>query len=110
VAFWENFFLQCDANNLLSQAKTWQNHNVGLTPGFNGDHQKALASIKARAVVMPGQTDLYFPVEDNAAEIGCMANATLKPIPSIWGHFAGFGINAPDNEFIDRAIKECLAE
>jgi len=109
VAFWENFFLQCDANNLLSQAKTWQTHNVGLSPGFNGDHKKALASIKAKAVVMPGQTDLYFPPEDNAAEVACMPNAVLKPIPSIWGHFAGFGINPPDIDFIDRAIKECLA-
>jgi homoserine O-acetyltransferase len=110
VAFWENFFLQCDANNLLSQAKTWQTHNVGTSPGFNGDHKKALASIKARAVVMPGQTDLYFPVEDNATEVACMPNAVLKPIPSIWGHFAGFGINTADTEFLDRAIKECLAE
>jgi len=39
-----------------------------------------------------------------------MPNAVLKPIPSIWGHFAGFGMNAADTEFIDRAIKECLAE
>jgi len=110
IAFWENFMLQCDANNLLSQAKTWQNHNVGTTPGFNGNHQKALASITAKAVVMPGQTDLYFPVEDNVAEVECMPNAVLKPIPSVWGHFAGFGMNAVDTEFLDRAIKGCLAE
>jgi len=110
VAFWENFFLQCDANNLLSQAKTWQSHNVGTTPGFNGDWKKALAAVKAKAMVMPGQTDLYFPVADNAAEVACMPNAMLKPIPSIWGHFAGFGMNAADTDFIDKTIKECLAE
>jgi homoserine O-acetyltransferase len=109
VGFWENFFLQCDANDLLSQAETWQNHNVGWTQGFNGDWKKALASVHAKAVVMPGQTDLYFPVEDNAAEVECMPHAVLKPIPSVWGHFAGFGMNPPDSEFIDKAIKECLA-
>ena len=110
VRFWETFFLQCDANDLLSQAKTWQTHNVGDTPGFGGDHKKALASITARAVVMPGQTDLYFPPEDSEAEVACMPNAILKAVPSIWGHFCGAGINPVDTDFIDRAIKECLAE
>ena len=110
VRFWETFFLQCDANDLLSQAKTWQTHNVGETPGFGGDHKRALASITARAVVMPGQTDLYFPPEDSAAEVECMPNAILKTVPSIWGHFCGAGINPVDTDFIDRTIKECLAE
>ena len=110
VRFWETFFLQCDANDLLSQAKTWQTHNVGDTPGFGGDHKRALASITARAVVMPGQTDLYFPPEDSAAEVECMPNAILKTVPSIWGHFCGAGINPVDTDFIDRTIKECLAE
>jgi len=107
ACFWENFMLQHDANNLLSQIQTWQAHNVGWSSGFNGDHEKALASIKARAVVMPCQTDLYFPPEDSAAEVRCIANAELKIIPSIWGHAAGF--NVADNEFIDQAIKACLA-
>ncbi len=110
VRFWETFFLQCDANDLLSQAKTWQTHNVGDTPGFGGDHKRALAAIAARAVVMPGQTDLYFPPEDSAAEVECMPNAILKTVPSIWGHFCGAGINPVDTDFIDQAIKNCLAE
>ena len=61
VYFWENFFLQCDANNLLAQAKTWQDHNVGDSPGFDGDWRKALATVSAKAMILPGQTDLYFP-------------------------------------------------
>ena len=109
VYFWENFFLQCDANNLLSQAKTWQDHNVGDSPGFDGDWKKALASVSARAMLMPCQTDLYFPPEDNEAEVACMSNAVLKPIPSIWGHLAGIGMNPMDNDFLDATIKECLA-
>ena len=109
VAFWEHFFLQCDANNLLSQARTWQTHNVGTTPGFDGDHKKALGAITAKAVVMPGQTDLYFPPEDNEAEVAYMPNAVLKPIPSIWGHFAVFS-NPVDAEFLNQAMQECLAK
>lgn len=110
VRFWETFFLQCDANDLLSQAMTWQTHNVGETPGFNGDHRRALASIKAEAIVMPGQTDLYFPPEDSAAEVACMSRTTQKTVPSIWGHFCGAGINPVDTDFIDQAVKTCLAE
>ena len=109
VYFWENFFLQCDANNLLAQAKTWQDHNVGDTPGFDGDWKKALASVSARVTLMPCQTDLYFPPEDNEAEVACLSNAVLNPIPSIWGHLAGIGMNPVDNDFLDTAIKECLA-
>ncbi|WP_223164064.1 alpha/beta fold hydrolase [Nocardioides mesophilus] len=61
IGFWEGFFLVKDANNLLAMAWTWQNGNIGNTPGFDGDHERALASIKAKMIVMPGEKDLYFP-------------------------------------------------
>jgi homoserine O-acetyltransferase/O-succinyltransferase len=32
---------------------------------------------------------LYFPVADNALEMPHLAQAELRPIPSIWGHVAG---------------------
>jgi homoserine O-acetyltransferase len=39
-----------------------------------------------------------------------MPNATLIPVPSIWGHFAGGpGTNPADVEFIDNKLKELLA-
>jgi homoserine O-acetyltransferase len=107
--FWESFVMQHDANNLLGQIHTWQTHNVGDSPGFSGDYKKALASITAKAVVMPCQTDLYFPPEDSEEESRYIPNAELKVIPSIWGHFAGIGLNTADTEFIDNAIKACLA-
>ena len=109
VAFWEGFFLRKDANNLLAMLWTWQHGNIGNTPGFDGDFEKALGAIKAKAIVMPGKTDLYFPPEDNEYEVKFMPNAELRVIPSIWGHFAGGGINPDDTEFIDRNLKELLA-
>ncbi len=110
VAFWEGFFLRKDANNLLAMLWTWQNGNIGNTPGFDGDFEKALSAIKPKAFVMPGQTDLYFPPEDNELEVKHMPDAELRMIPSIWGHFAGGGINSVDTDFIDRNIKELLAQ
>ena len=59
---------------------------------------------------MPGQTDLYFPPEDNAYEVAHMPHAEFRPIPSVWGHCAGcMGINPADGKFIDDALKELLA-
>ena len=109
VAFWEGFFLPKDANNLLAMLWTWQHGDVGMTPGFDGDLEAALGSIQAKAIVMPGQTDLYFPPEDNEYEVSHMKNAEFRPIPSIWGHFAGGGMNPADTKFIDDALKELLS-
>ena len=110
VAFWEGFFLPKDANNLLTMLWTWQNGDLSDNEVFNGDFEKALGAIKARAYVMPGQTDLYFPVADSEIEVANMPNAELVPMPSIWGHFAGGpGLNSADVKFLDDRIKELLA-
>ena len=73
-------------------------------------YEKALASIAARAVVMPAEKDLYFPPEDERYAVERMPNAELRIIPGVWGHFAGGGLNPTDIRFIDEAIKELLSE
>ena len=109
VAFWEGFFLKKDANNLLTMLWTWQNGNIGNTPGFDGNFEKALGAIKAKAIVMSAYMDLYFPPEDNEYEVKFMPNAEFRVIKSVWGHFAGGGMKADDTKFIDDSIKELLA-
>lgn len=104
----EEYWLAGDANNFLSQAITWQKNNVGNTPGFNGDHEKALRSIKAKVFFMPCQTDLYFPIWDAEYESRFIPNVKLVPIPSLWGHSAGLGVNPVDNDFLNATIKEFL--
>ena len=43
VGFWEGFFLDGrDANNLLTMLWTWQNGDVGRTPGIDGSYEEAL--------------------------------------------------------------------
>jgi homoserine O-acetyltransferase/O-succinyltransferase len=109
VAFWEGFFLPKDANNLLAMLWSWQYGDISANPVFNGDFKKALGAIKAKALVMPGEMDLYFPVVDNEWEVKHMPNAVCRPIPGVWGHFAGGGANPPDTKFIDDNLKELLA-
>ena len=110
VAFWEGFFLPKDANNLLTMLWTWQNGDISANDKFKGDFDKALGAIKPKALVMPGQTDLYFPPEDSKYEVSKMPNAEFRPIPSIWGHFAGGpGTNPVDVKYLDNCLKELLA-
>lgn len=51
---------QTDPENLLAMLQTWQNGDVSNQTPYAGDLQKALASIRARTLVLPSQTDLYF--------------------------------------------------
>lgn len=110
VAFWEGFFLPKDPNNLLAMLWTWQNGDISANEIYNGDFERSLRSIKAKAFVMPSRTDLYFPPEDSEFEVAHMPNAQLVPVESVWGHFAGGpGTNPVDVAFIDARLKELLA-
>lgn len=109
IGFWEGYFLQKDPNNLLCMLDTWQNGDISNNEIYKGDFQKALGSIKAKAVVMPGLTDLYFPKEDSEFEVENLKNGQLLVIPSIWGHWAGGpGTNPEDVRFIDDALRNLL--
>ena len=99
-----------DANDLLAQATTWQTHNVGDTAEFSGDLEAALRSIEARVLMMPSETDLYFPPEDAIYESQFIPDVELLQIPTVWGHSAGLGINPEDVTFLNNAIRRFLAE
>ena len=68
-----NFIPGADANDLILQARTWEKHDVGTTPGFNGNVEAALRSIKVPFLYMPSETDLYFPVGDARYEAQFMS-------------------------------------
>lgn len=109
VDFWEAFWLRLDANNLLSQLRTWQSADIAKTPGYDGDLERALRSIRAKAVLSPGETDLYFPPADMAWEAAHMPNAELRTIPGPWGHLSEAGIDPGCNEFLGNSIRALLA-
>lgn len=110
VSFWEGRRVLSDANNFLAMIWTWQNADLSDNLLYGGDYEKALGAIKAKAIVMPCVTDLYFTPEDSQIEVGFMPNAEYRPIQSIWGHLAGGpGFNPADAMFVDDAMKELLA-
>jgi len=76
-----------------------------------GDLNKCLSQIKAKGLIMPSKTDLYFPPEDSENEVAAMKNtARLVVIESVWGHMAGGGSNKRDTDFMVAEIKKFLEE
>lgn len=104
-----HFIPGADANDLILQMRTWERHDVGTTPGFNGDVERALRSIKVPLLYMPSETDLYFPVGDARFEATFIPGVTLAPIPSLWGHTAGAASNPADGKFLNETIGHFLA-
>jgi len=98
-----------DANNLILQVRTWERHDVGGTPGFGGDVEKALRSIKVPFLYMPSETDLYFPLTDANYERQFMSTVVFAPIRSLWGHPAGAVASPEDRTFLNQTISKFLA-
>ena len=106
--FRTNFIPGADANDLILQARTWEKHDVGATPSFGGNVEKALGSIRVPFLYMPSETDLYFPIGDARYEAAFMPGVSLVPIPSLWGHTAGAGGNPADEKFLNDTIGRFL--
>lgn len=108
VRAWEGNYLRRHAEDLLSMIETWYQSDISDNAIYGGDLGKALGSIKARAIIMPSMTDLYFTPEDSEAETRQMPNAEFRPITSIWGHRAGNPVQNPEDETALRAAVRSL--
>ena len=52
---------RADPENMLVMLQTWQSGDCSAQEPYNGDFEKSLSSIKAKTLVLPAETDLYFP-------------------------------------------------
>jgi homoserine O-acetyltransferase len=108
-ANWDARFATRDPANLLAHLATWRAADISAGT-YGGDLPAALAAIRARVLLMPGETDLYFRVADNARELPHLRHAELVPIPSIWGHLAGNPQRNPaDAAFLRQQVARWLA-
>ncbi|PNY25587.1 Homoserine O-acetyltransferase [Tolypocladium capitatum] len=111
--FWETWALSKDPENMLTMLHTWQAGDCSDQELYKGDFELAMRSIKAKTLVLPGKTDLYFPPEDSEYEVKCMSDGIGKciPFPSIWGHWAGGpGTSVQDLDWLDHKLKAFLAD
>ncbi|HEY2609353.1 MAG TPA: alpha/beta fold hydrolase [Reyranella sp.] len=110
VRSWEASFLRRKASDLMAQLWTWQAGDISANDLYRGDLPMALAGIKAKVLLMPSATDLYFQTDDNRAELPHLKSAGLAEIPSVWGHRAGNpAANPEDAAFIDKEVTQFLS-
>jgi homoserine O-acetyltransferase/O-succinyltransferase len=99
-----------DANDWLYQSWAYDAHNLGTTPGFNGDYYRALRSIKAKTLIMAGQEDLLNPEAEAAEAARYIRDARFMLInpPAMQGHAAAGGALPPENEHLNTEIARFL--
>ncbi|GAB7355114.1 hypothetical protein MBLNU459_g5690t1 [Dothideomycetes sp. NU459] len=113
VDFWEAWGLSKDPENMLTMLYTWQAGDCSDQEPYNASFEAAMKGIKAKALVLPSKTDLYFPPEDSEYEVECMAPGIGKcePFPSIWGHWAGGpGQSTEDVKWLDDKLRAFFAD
>ncbi len=93
-----------DANNMISQVRTMQHHDISN----GGDLAGALRAIRVPVLYMPAETDLYMPIGDARDEARFIPQVTFVPIESLWGHPAGAGASPADSTFTNRVITRFL--
>src|SRR5436305_8136677 len=93
-----------DANDWIYQTWAYERHDVGTTPDFNGDTAKALASIKAKTLILTGTKDLLNPESEpqeagkNIADVKMITNSP----GTVTGHTSAGGSIPSDVEFLNR--------
>lgn len=109
VRSWEANYRKRDPRDLIAMLDTWLRCDLSDNPIYNGDYDRALASIQAKTYVIPSSSDLYFIPADCAREAALIPRAEYHPIPSIWGHRAGNPYQNPqDAAFLRQAIADLL--
>jgi homoserine O-acetyltransferase/O-succinyltransferase len=99
-----------DANDYIYQTWAYERHDVGTTTGFGGDTAKALASIKAKTLILTGTKDLlnpeFEPIEAGKNIVG-VKMVTISP-GSVTGHASAGGFFPADVELLNRETSAFL--
>lgn len=68
------------------QSWAYDEHDVGMTSGFDGDTKAALRTIKSPTLLLIPKLDLYNPVADATEAAGLIPNGTLVRLDGHAGH------------------------
>lgn len=98
-----------DATDWLFQSRAYEAHDLGTSPGFGGDTAAALASIRARTLVLAPPLDLFNPAGEAAAIAAAIPGARHAVIPSVQGHQAAGTASPDDGVFLNAEIGAFLA-
>jgi homoserine O-acetyltransferase/O-succinyltransferase len=93
-----------DADDWIYQTWAYEKHDVGTSPGFNGDTAKALGSIKAKTLILTGTKDLLNPEFEPQSAAKFIKDARVITISpgTVSGHASAGGGFPADVEFLNR--------
>jgi len=99
-----------DANDYIYQTWAYEAHDVGTTPGMNGDYVKALRTIKAKTLIMTGTKDLLNPEYEALEAARYIRDVRTVPINPdfVTGHYAAGGFIPADVEQINLEVERLL--
>jgi homoserine O-acetyltransferase/O-succinyltransferase len=108
---WGAYYLDVqDARDLyyrtIASGRGW----IGDTPGFNGDLQAILASIKANVLYIMSRDDLFFPPQHVHGYVRSIPHARVVWIESPAGHLICCNADPNATRRVAAAIREFLQE
>ena len=101
---WLPAYRRHDPRDLITMLDTWLAHDVAPC----ADLTAALAGIAARTAVVACNRDLYFTVDDMAADAAAIPGAELHVLNSLLGHRAGNPHSSPPEQQQLRRIVDQL--
>ena len=102
---WLPNYRRHDPRDLIAMLDTWLAHDVAA----GGDLAATLASIQARTAVVACNRDLYFTVDDMAADAAAIPGAQFHVIDSLLGHRAGNPHSSPaEQQHLRRIVDQLL--
>jgi homoserine O-acetyltransferase len=103
---WLPHYRRHDPRDLIAMLDTWLANDVAA----GGDLAATLAAIQARAAVVACDHDLYFTVDDMAAEAAAIPGADFHVLGSTLGHRAGNPHSSPPEQQQLRHLVEQLLD
>ena len=103
---WLPHYRRHDPRDLIAMLDTWLANDVAA----GGDLAATLAAIQARAAVVACDHDLYFTVDDMAAEAAAIPGAAFHVLRSTLGHRAGNPHSSPPEQQQLRHLVEQLLD
>ncbi|MBC7832257.1 MAG: alpha/beta fold hydrolase [Hyphomicrobium sp.] len=82
-----------DAFDWCCQSRSYDAHDVGTTPGFDGDTERALASIEAEVLIAAPTSDLYNPPFMAREAARSIRRARFIELPGHDGHRSASGVS-----------------
>ncbi len=108
---WGDYYLDIqDARDLYYSATKWDRGWLGDTPGFDGDLDAALRSIKAKTLFIYSPQDEFMQSEHVQAQVDAIPDARAVAIKSVAGHLICCNADPQATGLVGQAIREFLLE